>query len=91
MKTVILSSLMLFLLVGFYTPAAKASTSMRCGTHLVQGGGRHGPTMYEVLKKCGEPNERHTRFWIYTKHGRDFRLHFDGNGILLSVQRIDRF
>ncbi len=88
MKTGVLYSLALILVMAVFAPAASA-TSLRCGTHLIQGGGRHGPTMYEVLKKCGEPAERHGHIWIYQSGGQYRRLHFGGNGILLTVQRVD--
>ena len=67
------------------TPSEAAS--FRCGIHLIQGGGRHGPTMYEVLKKCGEPKERRARTWIYRHSGSNWELNFNGNGLLLTVRQ----
>ena len=65
-----------------------AATTMRCGTHVIQGGGRHGPTMYEVLKKCGSPSERHAYFWLYKFNRSVYRLNFSSQGILNSIQRV---
>ena len=43
--------------------------SMRCGTHIISDGGRHGPDKFEVLKKCGEPTARSGNTWIYEQVG----------------------
>ena len=59
---------------------------MRCGSHLIVDGGRNGPGKYEVLKKCGNPTERHGNTWIYAKPGKPKRvLHFNPNGLLTSI------
>jgi len=67
-------------------PPAEAA-SFRCGIHLIQGGGRHGPTMYEVLRKCGEPKERRFSIWLYERRGRKWELRFSSNGILQTVRQ----
>ena len=60
--------------------------SMRCGTHIISSGGRHGPDKYEVLKKCGEPTARSGHSWIYEQPGGGRRVVvFDTSG---SVSRI---
>ena len=70
-------------------PALPAhSASFRCGIHIIQGGGRHGPNKYEILKKCGEPAVRRSRIWIYRHSGSDWELTFNGNGLLLTVRQL---
>ena len=56
----------LLLSVGL-VESVQASGSMSCGTHLVTAGEFSGPGMYEVLKKCGEPDERYGDTWVYRK------------------------
>jgi len=64
-----------------------ATGSMRCGTHIINAGSRRGGTMYEVLKKCGEPTERYGNTWIYDRSGGSKRtLRFNNNG---QLSRID--
>lgn len=65
--------------------APSQASMMRCGNYVIQDGGRHGPTMYEVLKKCGEPTYRHGSTWIYEFHNRNWELKFGGNGILKTA------
>jgi hypothetical protein len=64
------------------------ATSLRCGVHLIQGGGRHGPSEFEVLRKCGEPQERRGRTWIYRLHGSKWEMRFNGNGILNTIRQL---
>ena len=74
--------LMILLLVAAHSSFAD---SIRCGTHLISTS-RSGPGKYEVLKKCGEPDERRGYTWIY-KQGRMIReLTFAANGRLDSVR-----
>ena len=64
-----------------------ASGSMRCGTHLVTAGQRHGPGKYEVLKKCGEPTERNGNTWIYERpRNRQHIVRFDPSGRLMRIE-----
>lgn len=63
-----------------------ASGSMRCGTHIVTGGQRHGPGKYEVLKKCGEPTQRNGDTWIYDKPGNKHVVFFDASGRLMRIE-----
>ena len=80
----------LLVMVAFATSslwsAPAEANSMRCGQHLVSAGGRTGPTMYEVLKKCGEPNERAGLTWIYEQRGRVRVLTFDSRGLLVNIR-----
>lgn len=83
------ASLFLGLILALYMslPAPAEAASMRCGIHLVQGGGRHGPTKYEVLKKCGEPQQRRASTWIYRIRNTTWELRFSSSGILNTVQQ----
>ena len=63
-----------------------ATGSMRCGTHIVTGGQRHGPGKYEVLKKCGEPTQRNGDTWIYEKSGKTQYAFFDASGRLMRIE-----
>ena len=61
-----------------------AQAALRCGTHLLVAG---KAKTYEVLKKCGQPNERTGNTWIYQKSGFTHELRFDRNGVLLDINR----
>ncbi len=87
MRTCIAILLALSCSTLLHAPQVQAA-SFRCGNHLVLGGGRHGPTQYEVLRKCGEPTERRFSTWIYTRRGTDWELNFSANGILRTVRQI---
>lgn len=65
---------------------ALAADSIRCGTHIISAGGRHGPGKYEVLKKCGEPTARSGDTWVYEQHGGVRRVVvFDASGNLARI------
>ena len=65
---------------------ALAADSIRCGTHIITAGGRHGPGKYEVLKKCGEPKSRSGNTWVYEQHGGVRRVVvFDASGNLTRI------
>ncbi len=86
MKTPVIGITLLACALLVPAPGVQAA-SMRCGMHLIQGGGRHGPTQYEILKKCGEPKERRGFTWFYSIRGTTWELKFNGNGLLLTVRR----
>ena len=66
---------------------AYASGAIRCGSYIVEGGGRSGPGRYEVLKKCGEPTSKRGDVWIYERGGGGTRvLIFNQAGILDRVE-----
>jgi len=66
---------------------AFASGSMRCGSHIISAGGRNGPGMYEVLKKCGEPTDRFGNTWIYQQSGGAKRtVHFNSAGAVTRIE-----
>ncbi len=60
---------------------------MKCGTHLISDTGSYRPSKYEVLKKCGEPNERYGNYWVYNRSGyQQQTLRFGGDGRLQHIQ-----
>ncbi len=63
-----------------------ASGSMRCGSHIVSAGQRHGPGKYEVLKKCGEPTVRNGDTWIYDRGSKQYVVMFDPSGMLMRIE-----
>ena len=63
-----------------------ASGSMRCGSHIITAGQRHGPSQYEVLKKCGEPTERNGYTWIYDRGSKQYFVLFDQSGRLERIE-----
>ena len=63
-----------------------SATYLRCGGKLIEGGGRNGPGMYEVLKKCGKPTERYGNTWVYVRSGKPPRiLRFNDAGQLETI------
>ena len=70
-------------------PAGQALSggSMQCGIHLIHVGGRHSPSKYEVLKKCGEPTFREGNTWVYeTGHGSARIVKFNRGGFVVNIQ-----
>ena len=67
--------------------AMTADRSMRCGTHLIYGGGgKNSAGMYEVLKKCGEPEAKYGNDWIYIQGSMLRTLTFDYAGRLALIE-----
>lgn len=61
---------------------------MRCKGHIIEDGLNNTYTMYEVLKKCGEPTERYGNTWIYAGSSKFTRtLRFRSDGRLLSIRK----
>ena len=74
----------LFLSITVMEPALAGS--LRCGTHVISVGLGNDPGMYEVLKRCGEPDERYGNTWIYVKSSSvSHSLTFSGKGRLSSI------
>ena len=68
-------------------PAQASDRSMRCGVHLIHsGGGRDSSLMYEVLKKCGEPEAKVGDTWIYLQDGMQRSLTFNHQGRLQRIE-----
>jgi hypothetical protein len=79
----IVASLILLTLV---LEPAFADGSMRCGSHIISAGERHGTGKYEVLKKCGEPAVRSGNTWVYEQSGGGRRVVvFDASGSLIRI------
>lgn len=87
-----MSQRILWATIAIVLALAAASTfasdrSIRCGTHLVYGGGgKNAADMYEVLKKCGEPAEKMGLSWIYIQGNSTRTLTFDYNGKLQIIE-----
>ncbi len=61
--------------------------SMRCGTYLIYaGGGKSSALMYEVLKKCGEPEAKNGNDWIYVQGSMRRILTFNFEGKLSRIE-----
>jgi len=74
-----------FLLTLMLKPAL--ADSVRCGSHIISTGERHGTDKYEVLKKCGEPTIRAGNTWIYEKHNVSKSVMvFDASGNLSRIE-----
>ena len=68
-------------------PAYASDKSMRCGRHLiVAGGNRDSAVMYEVLKKCGEPEAKQGNTWIYTQGNMQRILTFNFESRLQRIE-----
>jgi len=61
--------------------------SVRCGSHIISSGQRHGTDKYEVLKKCGEPTVRAGNTWVYDKlAGKKTVMVFEADGKLAKIE-----
>jgi|GEM_PF-780049 hypothetical protein len=76
------------LLISFIAMQAVASDrSIRCGTYLIYGGGgKDSANMYEVLKKCGEPEAKNGNNWIYVQGSMLRVLTFNYEGRLAKIE-----
>ena len=75
------------ILVLLATVVHASDRSMRCGNYLVHaGGGKDSATMYEVLKKCGEPVVKHGNTWIYEQGRMTRTLNFNLQGRLGTIE-----
>ena len=84
-----IKTLLITLITGFSMLMLQSAYagSIRCGSHLISDGGRNGPGMYEVLKRCGEPNSREGNTWIYRKgENQRYVVVFNDSG---KIARID--
>ena len=83
----LLTVLIVLLVIISPVLAQSSDRSMRCGTHLIYGGGgKQAADMYEVLKKCGEPEQKMGMSWIYVQGNSTRTLTFDFYG---KLQRIE--
>jgi hypothetical protein len=76
------------LFISFIAMQAVASDrSIRCGTYLIYGGGgKDSAGMYEVLKKCGEPEAKIGNTWIYVQGNMVRDLTFNYEGRLATIE-----
>ncbi len=68
-------------------PLLASDRSIRCGTYLIHaGGGKDSAGMYEVLKKCGDPEAKHgnTRVHVHGSMRRILIFNYEGR-----VQRME--
>ncbi len=73
--------------VGLVAVDAAVAGGMRCGSHIIQDGGRSGPGKYEVLKKCGQPTTKVGNTWIYERGGQKKKVvRFHDSGQISSIQ-----
>ncbi len=69
------------------TQSMASDRYIRCGTHLIKGGGgKHSARMYEVLKKCGEPEAKYGDTWIYVQGSMRRILTFNWEGKVLRIE-----
>jgi hypothetical protein len=67
--------------------AVASDRSIRCGTFLIySGGGKDSAGMYEVLKKCGEPEAKEGNNWIYVQGNMIRVLTFNYEGRLAIIE-----
>ena len=67
--------------------AVASDRSIRCGTYLIYGGGgKDSAGMYEVLKKCGEPEAKEGNNWIYVQGNMLRVLTFNYEGRLAKIE-----
>jgi hypothetical protein len=67
--------------------AVASDRSIRCGTYLIYGGGgKDSAGMYEVLKKCGEPEAKNGNNWIYVQGNMIRVLTFNYEGRLTNIE-----
>ncbi len=70
-------------------PLYASDRSIRCGGNLIHGGGgKDSAGMYEVLKKCGEPEAKQGNTWIYIQGNMRRILTFRGDGRLLRIESV---
>ncbi len=61
--------------------------SIRCGTYLIHaGGGKDSAGIYEVLKKCGEPEAKNGNTWVYVQGSMRRILVFNYEGRLQRIE-----
>ncbi len=69
--------------------ASASDRSIRCkGNLLHAGGGKHSSGMYEVLKKCGEPEAKMGNSWIYIQGNMRRILTFNYEGRLQTIESV---
>lgn len=80
-----LKSILAALILTSFIMAPASANSLRCGTHVISEGGDYAPGQYEVLKRCGEPDVRSGRTWVYKRGSIDRLIKFDSQGQVLQI------
>ncbi len=76
-----------FILALMAMQSIASDRSIRCGTYLIHaGGGKDSAGMYEVLKKCGEPEAKNGSTWIYLQGNMRRILTFNYEGRLQRIE-----
>ena len=71
------------------TTAQASDRSIRCKGNLIYGGGgKNSSGMYEVLKKCGEPEAKMGNTWIYIQGNMRRVLTFNYEGRLQKIESV---
>ena len=73
-------------LVSFMVFEAADARSIRCGTHVLTAGMRNSPGQYEVLRRCGEPDQRLGNTWVYQRGSVTRRITFSSNGQINIIE-----
>ena len=70
-------------------PLHASDRSIHCGGNLILGGGgKDSSGMYEVLKKCGEPEAKQGNTWIYIQGNMRRILTFRADGRLQRIESV---
>lgn len=76
-----------FILALVSTQSIASDRSIRCGTYLIHaGGGKDSSGMYEILKKCGEPEAKNGNTWLYLQGNMRRILTFNYEGRLQTIE-----
>ena len=87
MRKILIVSVSGMMLASVASQSVASDRSMRCGPHLIYaGGGKSSAGMYEVLKKCGEPEAKNGNSWIYTQGSMVRFLTFNHEGRLQRIE-----
>lgn len=90
MSRLIRNSVLLSMSIALAAAASSAEASdksMRCGRYLIHaGGGKDSAVMYEVLKKCGQPEAKNGDQWIYRQNNVHRVLTFNFEGRLQRIE-----
>ena len=85
MKTLLITLITGFSMLMFQSVYAG---SIRCGNHTISDVSRHGTSMYEVLKRCGEPTFRQGNTWVYEKGKVSKEIIFNSRGSIRIIKSL---
>jgi hypothetical protein len=83
--------LVIGLLVSQISSLNAFAGSMYCGTQIITDDEMQGESTQSIREKCGAPDEKNGNNWVY-KHsdGATYRLHFNDNGELGSIELVEK-